>query len=176
MSDLVTAALGWSGAELRRRYRAGGPVAPRDLAGRAFRGISLGLPPLVERLSWKTFAKVFVADGARVRGFNLRIVQNGDIAGPYRPRPARARFGEMEARAAGGRTVLDYAAANPWWHPLARARDTLVRLDGEHLLGRAQLAIAGREIETPSFFVLTGAAALPDRATIDDADRYLDVI
>ena len=168
--------IAWSRAELERRYREGGPVTPDELAGRGFRGVSLGLPPLLERLTWKTFAKVFVVAGEEVRGFNLRIIQTGDIEGPYRPRSRRPRFGEMVARRDGDRTVLDYAAANPWWHPMARVRDTLVRLDGERLLGRMQIAAGDRQLETPSYFVLTPAVTLPVGATIEDAESYLEVI
>jgi hypothetical protein len=185
VTELAREALDWSRAELGRRFEAGGPIAPDELAGFGFRGISLGLPPLLERLSWKTFAKVFVTDGDAVRGFNLRIVQNsgqnvgqngGDVSGPYRPRRRDARFGEMVARPEGERTLLDYAGPNPWWHPLGPMRDVLVRLDGETILGRLLIAVGPGRLPTPSYFTLERSIEVPAEATIDDADQYIDEI
>lgn len=178
--SLVQRALAWDRRELAARFDSGGAIAPGELAGFAWRGVSLGLPRLLERLSWKTFAKVFVADGAggerRVRGFNLRIVQDG-VDAPYRPRARDPRFGELVARPEGERTVLDYGEANPWWHPLGPMRDVLVRLDGEVLLGRLLLALGpGLRLPTPSYFTLERSIAVPEGATIDDADRLIEAV
>lgn len=147
-----------SNAELSSLLASGGPVAPSDLAGYAFRGISLGLPGFVDRLLWKTFAKVFVSTATGVRGFNLRIDQSQPDA--YRPRRRKPRFGDFVAVADGDETVLDYGLANPSWHPLARMRDRLVRLDNDRFLGRADIAAFGRELRTPSFFTLERSIAL----------------
>lgn len=162
---------------LARIYASGGPVAPADIAGFAFRGVSLGLPTLIDRLLWKTFAKVFVDVGGTVRGFNLRIEQRG-LEVPFVPRRGRrARFGELVARADdAGRTVLDYGLANPRWHPMAPVRDTLVAIADGALLGRMQISVAGRSIETPSFFVLTRARTVPDDVDFADLHRALRAI
>lgn len=179
MSGLVNEALGWDRRELGARFESGGPVAPGELAGFAWRGVSLGLPLLLERLSWKTFAKVFVDDGGAVRGFNLRIIQTGQegIDEPYRPRPRKPRFGELVALPEGDRTVLDYGEANPWWHPLGPMRDVLVRLDDGVLLGRLLLALGpGPRLPTPSYFTLERSIEVPAGASIDDADRFIEAV
>ena len=54
-----SALLDLSGADLARRFAQGHPLQAQDLAGFEYRGVSLGLPAFVERLSWKTFVKAF---------------------------------------------------------------------------------------------------------------------
>src|SRR5690606_10705718 len=114
---------------LMSRVERGHPVAPDEVAGAVYRGISLGLPSLIERLSWKTFRKVFVRDPARgVRGWNERVIQDG-LTAPTRPRMRGGRpwhFGHFAVLADAGSLLLDYGAAHPAWHPLARVRDPLV--------------------------------------------------
>ncbi len=53
----------------------GHPVDPRALEGWAYRGTSLGLPRVVERLTWKTFQKTFYRDpfSGALRGWNVRL-------------------------------------------------------------------------------------------------------
>ncbi len=48
--------------ELSAELNRGKPLAPDELAGHAYRGVSLGLPALADRLLWKTFAKVFAVE------------------------------------------------------------------------------------------------------------------
>src|SRR4051812_19698425 len=55
------------------------------IAGRGYRGVSLNLPSWIERLTWKTFMKVFLREGAALRGFNVRIEQTG-LSGPFQPK------------------------------------------------------------------------------------------
>lgn len=50
---------------------------PDAVAGWVYRGISLGLPRLVERLTWVKFAKVFARPSrGAVHGWNMRIEQD----------------------------------------------------------------------------------------------------
>src|SRR5262245_37281178 len=73
--DLRTA----SNDELRDAIVHGHPVDPRELEGWAYRGTSLGLPKVVERLTWKTFQKTFYRDpvSQRLLGWNVRLEQDG---------------------------------------------------------------------------------------------------
>jgi len=172
-----TPLIGASASELAAAFRDGAAVAPADLAGFAFRGVSLGLPSLVDRLLWKTFSKVFVATSdERVLGFNLRIVQTDDTVAPYRVRSRSPRFGDFLAISEGSRTLLDYGATHPRWHPLSAMRDRLVALGDDTFLGRADLAIAGASVVTPSYFTLRRARALPAGATHHDAHVGLSII
>ena len=137
---------------------AGRAFDPAVLAGSTYRGTSLGLPRWVERLTWKRFAKTFVGG----RGYNTRIEQTG----AWRPmvrRGAPITFGHFVVVVERGAVVLDYSVDRG---PLGALRDPLVALDerADLLLGRSLLAIAGRAIPTPSYFLLerevTGAAGV----------------
>lgn len=162
--ELLTA----SPRALRARLEVGHPVAPADLAGWCYRGVSLGLWGWVERLTWKTFAKAFVAepDGA-VRGWNVRLHQDG-LAAPPRPREARGvpvTFGHFAVRPEGVGVVLDYGVpANPAWDPARRVRDPVVALepgDPTRLLGWSLVAVGPWRVPTPSWFLLERAGPVP---------------
>ncbi len=148
-------------AELERLLANGHPVPPHELAGHAFFGVSLGLPRLVERATWKTFAKVFLAgDAASIHGMNVRLEQRG-VEGPLVPKRHHdgrpVTFGPFAVKAAGHGLVLDYGACAPAWHPLARLRDPLVAVhagSSELLLGTSLLALPWGTVATPSYFTL----------------------
>ena len=61
-------------------------IPTRSRAG-PIRGTSLGLPALVEKLTWKTFQKTFYRDPrtGRLLGWNVRLEQDG-LDAPSRPR------------------------------------------------------------------------------------------
>jgi len=155
--------------ELRALLHAGHPLRPEDVAGAAYRGVSLGLPRLVERLTWTTFQKAFVRDEADggVRGWNVRVEQQGVEATSV----AKVRkgvpwtFGHF--RVVDGRGVapeecaqgilLDYGAFASAADPMGRTRDPVVAVhagSAELLLGWSYLQIGGVRIGTPSFFTL----------------------
>jgi hypothetical protein len=148
-----------SRADLATILASGDPVDPDALAGATYRGVSLGLPRVVEKLSWKTFAKAFARDDrtGAVHGWNLAVEQDPDLDAPIRPR-ARAPYGPFAViRDAADGTILDYGARHPRHHPLSRVRDRLVTVNhGSHdlLLGRIDITLAGRHIPTPSWFTL----------------------
>jgi hypothetical protein len=164
---------GASRAELMDRMLAGHPIAPADLEGADYRGVSLGLPAALERLSWKTFVKAFRRDPdtGRLGGWNVRIDQGRPE--DYRPRLRRGRpvtFGHFVVQPARGYRmprpcdqglVLDYGLGRRRrLSPLAALRDPIVALEpgsAELLLGWSYLDIAGRQIPTPSFFTLERA-------------------
>jgi hypothetical protein len=157
-----------SNEELARQLAAGFPLDEAALVG-SYRGVSLGLPALVERLTWTTFRKTFHrgVDG-RVRGHNVRLEQRGRTGpavalqrggrelsfGPFVVRAPDHDGGPFACRAG---VLLDYGAANPALSPLARLRDPLVAVnEGSNalLLGASYLAIGQHGVRTPSFFTL----------------------
>lgn len=167
------AALGPEG--WRRVLRDGHPVDPQALDGWAYRGTSLGMPALFDRLAWKTFQKAFHRDprSGALRGWNVRTVQRGHehATGRAPSEPVRDRngtprtFGPFEVVSARDRGVphgfdrgllLDYGCG-PRLDPTSRLRDPIVAVregDATLLLGWSYLAVGGRAIDTPSFFVL----------------------
>jgi hypothetical protein len=144
----------------------GHPIDPGELDDRQYRGVSLGLPGLVERLTWKTFIKAFHRDPitGELRGWNVRIDQRR--AKSYTPKRKRGRpvtFGHFRVVPATGHNVprgcdrgllLDYAYGGG---TMGALRDPIVALNpgsADLLLGWSYLAIGGKAVPTPSFFSL----------------------
>jgi hypothetical protein len=154
--------------DLERAMVGGHPFDPAELDGAVYRGISLGLPAWIERLTWKKFAKGFRRDGGgRLRGWNQRIVQDG-LDQPWRPKLRRGRpviFGHFEVVTDDrGGVVLDYRGAEL---ALRAVRDPLVALHAgsiDVLLGRSLLDVGVTTLGTPSYFVLQRDAALTTAA------------
>jgi hypothetical protein len=157
-----------SNEELARQLAAGFPLDEAALVG-SYRGVSLGLPRIVERLTWTTFRKSFHrGEDGRVRGHNVRLEQRGRTGPAIAQRRAgrEITFGPFVVRAPdldGGPfgcttgVLLDYGGANPAFSPLARLRDPLVAVNEGStalLLGASYLAIGRRGVRTPSFFTL----------------------
>jgi hypothetical protein len=146
-----------SGSTLARTLAAAKPVAAQSLTGFQWRGISLGLPGVVEALTWKTFVKVFVDDGAgaTARGWNLRIRQTG-LDGPVEIIKSFGHFdiqtAPVDPRWPQGTVLLDYS---PERGPMGRVRDPLGALDADTVLGWSYVSVAGRVLGTPSYFLLT---------------------
>jgi hypothetical protein len=158
-------------AALAEALLAGHPVDSEALDDSVYRGVSLGLPAFVDRLAWKTFAKVFHRDRARgvLRGWNLRVEQTG-TAGDIVPKKKKGEdfhFGHFVVRPARRyRTprllrhalVLDYGlGGNPLLDPTCFVRDPIVAVNrgsADLLLGWTYLDVAGLRIGTPSYFTL----------------------
>lgn len=165
--DLLRASQG----ELRSLLERGHPIDPARLDDTVYRGISLGLPAWIERLSWKKFAKAFHRDGGALRGWNIRIEQDG-LDRPWRARTRRGRtwtFGHFAVVREGEHLVLDYGAGRAL--AMKAVRDPLVALEAgsvELLLGRSDLALGPARLRTPSYFVLEreGALAAADVAVM----------
>lgn len=153
--DLV----GASRRELAALAAHGAPFDPAALAGHRYDGISLGLPRWIERLTWTKFAKAFARDATTgaLRGWNIRITDDG-LDRPWTPKHRRdgraITFGHFAVdRAIDGAVALRYRGGV--------LVDPLVALAGpDLLLGSTQLALAGRAIQTPSWFVLRRGPAL----------------
>jgi hypothetical protein len=167
-------------ASLRRLLRAGHPIEPSALDDTEYDGVSLGLPSVVERLTWKKFRKVFHRDprtGA-LRGWNVRVEQNG-LVQPWTPRwrgGAPLTFGHYRVTIGRGvpmpercdqGLLLDYGrGGNRRGDPIGLLRDPLVALepgDARLLLGWTYLALGPRQVGTPSYFLLTRAGPLSHR-------------
>lgn len=159
-------------ATLRKHIVEGHPVDPRALEGYAYRGTSLGLPKLVERLTWKTFQKTFHRDTrtGRLLGWNVRLHQDG-IDAPSRPILENGRpvcvwhYEVIEPRGVpmpkgfDRGLIIDYGRneANPLWETVRFCKDPLVALtkgNYDELLGVSYAVIGPKCIETPTYFTL----------------------
>ncbi len=176
VADETAAFQAMSRKQLSLRVNRGSAARPEELAGFAFRGLSLGLPKVVDKLMWKTFAKVFVPTHRGTSGFNLKIVQQSaqglssdPLAAPLQPRARNPRFGEFDVCESDGHLVLDYSGRNRPWSPLHRVRDLIVPVTPDLFLGETRLAIGRRTIGTPSFFILQRASAVASNLDFETA-------
>lgn len=177
----VTDLLNLDRASLADLLRRGHPIDPRALDDTEYRGVSLGIPGIVESLTWKTFKKVFHRDAetGRLRGWNVRMEQHG-LDGPWRPMMKRGQpltfghfvvvepqAGEVPAGCDRG-LLIDYGrGGNRRFDPVSRLRDPIVALEAgsaELLLGWSYLQIGARKVGTPSFFCLSRDVPLSHRA------------
>ena len=161
-------------AELMKLLLAGHPIDPTSLDDREYDGTSLGLPHLVERLTWKRFRKAFHRDPAtgRLRGWNIRIDNRQPGYTPLTRRGVPITFGHFAVVAPAGYRMpqpatrgllLDYGVGNGRFDPLSRLRDPLVALhpdDPSLLLGWTYLDLGLTQVGTPSFFSLQRSGPL----------------
>ena len=168
--------------ELSLRLRAGRTVEPSALEGFLYRGTALGLPRVVERLTWRTFQKAFWRhpESGRVLGWNVRLHQDG-LDAPSRAQTTRggapvttwyyellraedAALPPAWPRALRHGLVIDYARAkNPMLDAVHLVKDPLVDVGdgcGEHLLGVSYLVVPGMCVPTPTFFLLEREAPI----------------
>lgn len=156
--------------QLGQMLAAGHPIDPEKIAGHGYRGISLGLPDIAVRLSWRTFQKTFhrLPDG-RLVGWNVRVVQRG-IEAPTEPKEKRGApwtFGYYEVVPSAGRRaplapesslLIDYGrGGNGLFEPFRPMRDPLVALEPgrfDRLLGWSYVELGPFRISTPSYFLL----------------------
>lgn len=160
----------WSRADLRAAMAsARTALRPGELAGALWRGTSLGMPAWFERATWLTFAKAFVVDEhdpRRVRGWNLRVHQDG-VGAPVRVRERAGSpwsFGHFVVRATATGVELDFGSGGERG-PLRTLRDELVALGPDLVLGRTDLALGPVRLSTPSYFVLERAAPITQVAS-----------
>ena len=156
--------------ELRAAIVEGHPVDPAALEGWVYRGTSLGLPRLLERLSWKTFQKTFWREPGtgRLLGWNVRLEQDG-VDAPSRPRTRRghpvtewhyeviAPTGVPTPPGFDRGLIIDYGLGRVPDLRMQRIKDPLVALtpgSADELIGVSYLVIGGRCLETPTYFTL----------------------
>ena len=163
-------------AALGALLRGGHPIDPGSLADSRYRGTSLGLPRFVERLTWKTFRKVFHRDVDRgeLRGWNVRVEQRGldDETVPLRKDGRVVSFGHYRVVEPRDRRVpagcdrgllIDYGAYERG--PMARVRDPIVAVNAgsaDLLLGWSYVDVGFGTLGTPSFFTLQREGALDE--------------
>jgi hypothetical protein len=156
--------------DLRDLIVHGHPVDPHAIEGWAYRGTSLGLPRVIERLTWKTFQKTFYRDplSGRLVGWNVRLLQDGlDAASRPKTRDGRpvtewnyeviAPEGVPAPLGFDRGLLIDYGRAENPPGPVRITKDPLVALkegSGDELLGVSYLVVGGRCIETPTYFTL----------------------
>lgn len=111
-----------------------GHAVPSSVAGKMYLGIDLSLPPIVNKILWKTFRKTFYRDPAsgNIRGWNVRMQQTGyNVPGkPITDKTGRpVAFGHYELLDATGKTFprnwkgdtfLDYGNIGNAWYDMAR--------------------------------------------------------
>lgn len=157
--------------DLARALLAGHAIEPAALDNTQYRGVSLGLPRFIERLTWKTFRKVFHRDPAtgQLRGWNVRLEQRG-VDGPSVPMLRGGRpftFGHYQVVAPGERPMplgayhgllIDYGLAPHALFDVTRfLRDPIVAVNPgsvELLLGFTYVEIGTLRLATRSFFTL----------------------
>lgn len=159
--------VGASQGALAARLRGGARLDPALLDGWVYRGISLGLPRWLERVTWTKFAKAFTREpgGAR-RGWNIRCEQDA-LDRPWRarrggggPDGAEVTFGPFVVVDGPGGVVLDYGvpgaslALRTLRDPLVAIGDSGGEAGGPVVLGRSLVVVGGRTLGTPSYFVL----------------------
>jgi hypothetical protein len=166
-SDLLSLSRG----ALMDLLTSGHPIDPRQLDDVEYRGISLGLPSMVEKLTWKKFKKVFHRDPATgvLRGWNVRMEQNGLEAGwvPLSKGGEPVTFGHYQVVDPVGHGVpkgcdrgllIHYGlGGNRRFDGTARLRDPIVALHRDEvdlLLGWSYLDLGIKTVSTPSFFSL----------------------
>jgi hypothetical protein len=157
--------------QLKTLFEAGHPIDPLELDDTEYLGISLGLPAWIDRLAWKTFIKTFHrdADTGLLRGWNLRLVQEGlDEAPRAMTRGEKTRtFGHFRVQPNADLPMrphlttgllLHYGdAGNRPLDPMRSVRDPIVALnagDASRLLGWMWWQGPGFRMPTPSYFLL----------------------
>jgi len=180
----VTELLDMPRTELVRLLSSGHPVSTAALRDTEYKGVSLGLPSLVDRLAWKKFKKTFVVDAGTgaLRGFNVRLEQNALDAPcvPLLRDGAPIVFGHYVVKSLDGYRIplpcrhglmLDYSAGNNRRaDPVRWVRDPIVALEpgsAHLLLGWSYLDLGLVKVRTPSFFALeidASPASLPTKA------------
>ena len=166
-----------SRASLEEMMARGSDIDPDAIANMEFRGVSLGLPALIERLTWKTFKKVFCRDpSGMLRGWNVRIEQTG-LAPPYVPRMKEGvpeTFGHFAVELRPRGLELNYGHFASAFDPLRFVRDPLVCVtpgDSTLLLGTTHLDLPMGRVSTPSFFTLELEGPLSRCESPPRADR-----
>ncbi len=164
---------------------AGHAIDPARLRDAVYRGISLGLPSLIEALSWVVFAKTFAYDPSAdtLRGWNVRCEQtpldepvryrtkrDGTIEtfGPYIVRAIRES--DARPRPYSNGLMIDYSLDGRARGAMARTRDPIVAVEQgstDVLLGWSWIAVGTRGISTPSYFVLLRERPLDHSAFVN---------
>lgn len=158
--------------DLMDYLRQGHPIDPDALDGKAYLGVSLGLPSIIDKVAWKTFQKAFKRDEStgELRGWNVRLEQHGVDAPPVakRKRGKPITFGHFKVVGCRGRNMprgsdsgllIDYGIpGKPMLEMTRFLRDPIVAIEADDpsvLFGWSYLELGARTVHTPSFFLLS---------------------
>lgn len=161
---------------LHQQMAKGYAIDPSRLDDTEYHGVALGMPRFVERLTWKTFKKVFRRDPVtgKLRGWNVAVEQRG-VDGPFVDKTRKGQrlvYGPYEVHDAkdyvvpgpyGFGLVIDYGAAATGIDVQRLIRDPLVSLhEGrvDLLLGYSYLEMGVGRLRTPTYFALLRGHAL----------------
>ncbi|MEZ4229899.1 MAG: hypothetical protein R3B89_12055 [Polyangiaceae bacterium] len=169
--------------ELRKELSRGYPIDPESLDDFEYRGVSLGLPGIVEKLTWKKFMKTFHRDpdSGALRGWNVRIQQSPLEDPSWEPMMKKGEvfsFGHFQVvpldgydvpgPALNGGLMIDYSLGhNKRLDFVNRVRDPLVAVEkgsSQLLLGWSYVVTGLKNVSTPSYFTLERHQPLSHRA------------
>lgn len=162
--DLVTIAT-MDPAELCRVFDRGEPVSPNEVAGWEFRGYNV--PQFASVLGIRKFVKGFKSVDGEVRGYNIKVAQNGGPLEPWiplrNPDGTDIRHGYYLVEPAPDSApvprslFLDYGrGGNPRLDPSSVLRDYLRKVEpgrDDLLIGRAYAEVLGRLIYVSEFIL-----------------------
>ncbi len=136
--------------------------SPESLIGKRFDGISLGLPKIIENLTWIKFGKVFSKSNNCIWGWNVKMKQNAlDAPWQMKPETDWGYFNVYPGRVPKTNDpgiVLDYRhPKNSLINPARRTYDVIKEVQPGLLLGRMWLSTPLTYIPTPSYFALSDA-------------------
>lgn len=151
----------------------GHDIPSQVLADREWHGVALGLPRLVEALTWKKFKKVFVSGPDGLTGYNEAVEQN-PLSEQWITRKCRGhpvRYGRFSVRSADARMprgwdrglLIDYRPPARRWDPMRFVRDPLVAVNPDAhdlLLGVSVVGLGQLRIPTPTYFALIPGPSL----------------
>ena len=163
---------------LRQHIVEGYPVDPAALEGWVYRGTSLGLPRIVEKLTWKNFQKTFYREPGtgRLIGWNVRLAQDG-LDAPSRPKLRRgapvtewhyeviAPTGVATPAGFDRGLIIDYGRGRVPDLSMRFVKDPLVSLSpgsADELIGVSYVALTGVCVETPTYFTLEREQRITD--------------
>ena len=163
--------LAMSNSQRRQVMFAAHPIDLEALEGKMYRGIDLSLPPIMNKVLWKTFRKTFVRipETGELRGWNVRMEQTG-WEGPGKPMMKNGKqisFGHYRVKSAkgikfpggwSGEQFLDYTiAGNPWFDPAGLGYTPLVAVNqgsNDLLLGWEIFKIGPVFVPLPDYWAL----------------------
>jgi hypothetical protein len=152
--------------QLASQLAQGHSIERDKIEGWVYRGISLGLPRLIEAFAWVNFAKTFTNAHT---GWNIRCEQlaldkpsvyqtdrkgHPKIFGPY---SLTALDGAKCPIPCGPGLLIDYSIGGRAAGTSSWPRDPLVAVfagDTDYLLGWSYLEVGSTAIKTPSYFLL----------------------
>lgn len=137
--------VGLDRAGLADVFASGRPVCVDDLVDGPWRGVALGSPAWVRRLTWTKFVKVVERTPSGAVGHNRAVAQDA-LDRPWVERRILGRpvrYGSFAVRGTD-RAWLDYGRAHD---PLVWAADGLI-------LGVTDVRVGGRSVRTPTWFAL----------------------